>query len=334
MKDTQRVTIGISTHNRIELLKKTLPTIQNQSYDNIQIRISCHKCTDGTFEYLTNQKKDDSRLYFFRCEDDIFYYGLNEALVGGGDDFCAIGSDDDLYEQAWLEEMLKALLNAPSAGFAYCADDCIDSEGLLLKKGRMPFANHMKLARDSFHAELRHHFVRGPGVLMRSEVFRRAGMIYPEYIYGDPFLFIGMTRLARAVYVPQILYHYRVHSRSMTNNNMIDIVDNTRKLMRTYNLALEHYNLTAEESIDFLEALWRGFFVSVPYADDAVIRDIITEYEPIWRGVKNAKIKSMLKLGSYYPFLMKLVVKLFKKVAAKSERSSNSRILGGPPVIW
>lgn len=63
-----KVSIYISTHNRLDRLKRAIQSVLSQSYDNIEILVCDDASQDGTQEYMTSLCSEDCRVRYFRNE--------------------------------------------------------------------------------------------------------------------------------------------------------------------------------------------------------------------------------------------------------------------------
>lgn len=59
------VTVYIPTFNRVELLKRAVESVRQQTYQNLEIIIVDDCSKDGTHEYLEDISKQDLRIRYF-----------------------------------------------------------------------------------------------------------------------------------------------------------------------------------------------------------------------------------------------------------------------------
>ena len=65
--DNITFSVIIPTYNRIEILKKTIVSVQKQTIKNIEILVCDDGSTDKTCEIVTNISKKDSRVKYINC---------------------------------------------------------------------------------------------------------------------------------------------------------------------------------------------------------------------------------------------------------------------------
>lgn len=112
------MTVGIPTYNRPEGLANTLARITSQSYANLEILVSdnCSPDENAVRAVVDPWLKRDPRIRFHRQPTNLgsignFFYLVQEAK---GEYFCWAADDDDV-EPTYIETLVRALQNAPSA---------------------------------------------------------------------------------------------------------------------------------------------------------------------------------------------------------------------------
>ena len=121
------ISVGIATFNRLEMLKKALNSVMNQTYKDIEILIADNHSTDGTEEYCLECAKKDKRIKYFRHEKNIGMYEngiflLNQIKTEYYLSLC----DDDWVSDNFIEETIKHLQNSKVA--------CMSSDIILYDK--------------------------------------------------------------------------------------------------------------------------------------------------------------------------------------------------------
>lgn len=91
------VTVYIPTFNRVELLKRAVESVRQQTYSNLEIIIVDDCSKDGTHEYLEEITKQDSRIrYFIKEKNSGACVSRNIAIENANGEFIT-GLDDDDY---------------------------------------------------------------------------------------------------------------------------------------------------------------------------------------------------------------------------------------------
>jgi glycosyltransferase involved in cell wall biosynthesis len=106
-KEQPLVTIITPTYNSQKRLKRSIESVLNQSYENIEYIIIDGASTDGTVAIL---KEYDNQIDYWISEPDGgIYEALNKGLSVAKGEYVAILNGDDFYEHFAVEESIKAI---------------------------------------------------------------------------------------------------------------------------------------------------------------------------------------------------------------------------------
>lgn len=101
------VTVYIPTFNRVELLKRAVDSVRNQTYKNLEIIIVDDCSKDGTHEYLENISKKDSRIrYFIKEKNSGACVSRNIAIENAKGEFITGLDDDDYFEGGRIKKFI------------------------------------------------------------------------------------------------------------------------------------------------------------------------------------------------------------------------------------
>lgn len=102
------VTVYISTYNRVDLLKRAVESVRNQTYENLEIIIVDDCSTDNTHQYLSKIIKLDNRVkYFIKDENSGACVSRNIAIKNATGDYITGLDDDDYFLEDRIEFFLK-----------------------------------------------------------------------------------------------------------------------------------------------------------------------------------------------------------------------------------
>lgn len=92
------ISIYIPTHNRIELLKKAINSVLEQTYTNWELIVVNDASTDNTEEYLKKISSSDSRIRYFTNETPKgACYSRNIAIKNSSGKYITGLDDDDVF---------------------------------------------------------------------------------------------------------------------------------------------------------------------------------------------------------------------------------------------
>ncbi|KIS03520.1 glycosyltransferase [Paucilactobacillus wasatchensis] len=111
----------VVTYNKIELLKKCLSCLNQQTFPFAHIIVVDNASTDGSQDYLRQMEKQDERLMPIFLEHNIggaggFNAGLKQ-FADTNDDFVVVLDDDSLLEIGCVKEFILATEKFPKFGF-------------------------------------------------------------------------------------------------------------------------------------------------------------------------------------------------------------------------
>ena len=129
------VSIGIPTYNRPDGLRKTLECMANQSYANLEIIVS-DNCSPGdeTRKAVEQFMKNDNRIQYYRQEENkgpVFNFKF--VLEKSTGQYFMWASDDDLWENNFIETGVRTLTENTFYQAWFCAIDNIDSLNRAIK---------------------------------------------------------------------------------------------------------------------------------------------------------------------------------------------------------
>ena len=113
---TPLVSVYMPTKNRINLLKKALKSVLEQSYPNIELLIVDDGSTDGTFTYLTELMHSMPQLRAFRHEKSIGACAARNLAIKHAKGVFITGLDDD---DLFLPDRISSLVSAYDDIYAF-----------------------------------------------------------------------------------------------------------------------------------------------------------------------------------------------------------------------
>lgn len=114
------ISIYIPTHNRIELLRKAVNSILEQTYTNWELIIVNDASTDNTEEYLKKISSSDSRIRYFTNETPKgACYSRNIAIKNSSGKYITGLDDDDVF----TKERLQVFINNYDSTYSFLSSD-------------------------------------------------------------------------------------------------------------------------------------------------------------------------------------------------------------------
>lgn len=102
------VTVYIPTYNRVDLLKRAVESVRQQSYENLEIIIVDDCSTDTTHDYLRKVSIEDERIrYFLKEKNSGACVSRNIAIENAKGEFITGLDDDDYFSKDRIKNFLK-----------------------------------------------------------------------------------------------------------------------------------------------------------------------------------------------------------------------------------
>lgn len=129
-----KVTIGIPVYNGDRYITKTIFSILNQSYKNIEILVSDNASTDNTLNLLEEITKSEKRVRLLTSKINVdFSNNVNKIVSGSSTEFVSIFHADDIYENTIIEEEVLFLIDHPKCAGVFTLGKMINDEDKIIK---------------------------------------------------------------------------------------------------------------------------------------------------------------------------------------------------------
>lgn len=214
MARTPIVSVIVTTYNRADLLKETIDSIINQTYQNIELIIVSDASIDHTDEVVSTYQ--DPRINYIKLQKNT---GLpaktrNKGLTKAKGDYIAFCDDDDLWIPEKLEKQLKMIGSY---------DLCLTNRAYInLNKQVVPHRPLLIPRNLSLLSLLYTNFVTLSSVLIKKDTFTKHGIFNENPIFKaseDYELWARMlARGASFCACREELVLYRLHQSNISNN--------------------------------------------------------------------------------------------------------------------
>jgi glycosyltransferase involved in cell wall biosynthesis len=202
-----KVSIVLPTFSQSHYLVEAIQAILLQTYSNFELIIVNDGFTDATAGMLAII--DHPKIKIITQENQGLPSALNSGFAVASGEYWTWTSTDNIVTAIWLEELVAALDNSPKeVAYAFSYYAAIDDSGHILFVNRdQRFDIATLLMRHTGNASF----------LYRSELAKNVGNYDTTLSHAeDVDMWIRMAEFTRAVQVESILYYYRLHSHSMT----------------------------------------------------------------------------------------------------------------------
>ena len=240
----RKVSVCISTYNRIELLKLAIESVLNQTYSNWELIVCDDGSTDGTSDYMSQLENNNNQIRYIRHLNNI---GKSNNMRSGfeaakGKYFVKF-DDDDILLPNFLEVTVSLLDKYPEIDFIGAdhwvidinnhrdeswSDRCSVQFGRKnLKAGIVDDLLKVVFVDQSFYIG---------ATLFRSHSLREINYMRENLqSCEDNDLFVRLALANKtAYYLPQRLMEYRFHAEQKQRNKAIAHLDSHIKYLSFY----------------------------------------------------------------------------------------------------
>lgn len=118
----------ITTHGRLNLLKKAINSVRKQTYSKIEIIVVDDCSEDGTQDWARTEN-DFTYIYIPKNESKGGNYARNRGIYNSNGEYIAFLDDDDTWETTKIEKQVELLENNSKLGFVYCGYNICYEDG-------------------------------------------------------------------------------------------------------------------------------------------------------------------------------------------------------------
>ena len=236
LKSTKKplVSVIIPVYNGESVIQRTVESILNQSYRNIEVIISDDASTDNSKEIIESYKRKDDRIktLFFEKNNNICYSG-NACVHEANGKYIAVAGHDDVWEKDKLEKQIMFLEEHPMYGVCFTWADIIDEDDHVNNTEWIGLYHRFTSSNRDANSWIRKLFFQGnffcaPSACIRKKVIDKVGF----YRYGlvqlqDYYLWMKIL-LETPIYIIQekLTLYRRFHS---SGKNLSEINLNTQR---------------------------------------------------------------------------------------------------------
>lgn len=202
------VSIVTPSYNQDRYLTKTIESVLNQSYPNIEYIIIDGGSQDNSVDII--KKYQDQITYWISKPDRGQTDAINKGFSRATGDVYAWLNSDDTYEEEAVAEAVSFLQSHPDIGLVYGDANFINSDGRVIGKFNAKQTNYNRLRRGGVYIPQQASFWRG-------ELWQKVGPLDPQYYFAmDYDLWIRLARITELRYIPKLWANFRLHEDTKT----------------------------------------------------------------------------------------------------------------------
>lgn len=238
MENKPLVTVYIPTYNRVELLKRAVESVRNQTYQNLEIIIVDDCSQDATAEYLKEISKEDSRIrYFIKEKNSGACASRNIAINNAQGEYITGLDDDDIFLPGRVALFLKySKKYNMNKTVLFSGSGHLDKKVTLKNKIRLLLEKRKVTQKDL----LFRNFI-GNQVFVKTNLLISIGGFDESFeMWQDFDCWYRLLKNNNAQLVPYITYLLDIE-------HGYERITDQKKLQRTYSKFCNKHNLSLEE---------------------------------------------------------------------------------------
>lgn len=206
--DPPRVSIITPSYQQAAFVEKTIQSVLNQDYPNLEYIVVDGGSTDGSVEII--QKYADRLAWWVSARDHGQAEAINKGFARAKGEIIAWINSDDLYTPGAVAQAVEALRQNPQAGFAFGNVRVVDADERVL--------NELHYGNWGLRELMSFHIIGQPAVFMRRSALPADGFLDPTYHFLlDHQLWLRIALHSPIVYIPQLWAeaHYHEGAKNM-----------------------------------------------------------------------------------------------------------------------
>ncbi|MBD5537238.1 MAG: glycosyltransferase [Lachnospiraceae bacterium] len=214
----KKVSIVLPVYNGEEHLAEAITSVLSQTYENMELIIVDDCSTDGTPQIISNFVEKDNRVKAIRNKvNQKLPRSLNIGFGLAEGELLTWTSDDNRYKEDAVEKMSDYLEHHPEIGMVYCDYTIIDENGIEREKKCLDEPERLLWGNTV-----------GACFLYTKEVAQKVGSYDSEMFLAEDYdYWIRIYKEGPIVHLPENLYYYRRHSKSLTTTRLEEIKHQT-----------------------------------------------------------------------------------------------------------
>lgn len=222
-----KVSVVTPSLNQGKYIERTILSVLNQDYPNIEYIVMDGGSTDGTLDIL---KRYEGRLTWISEPDKGQSHAINEGWKMSSGDILAYLNSDDTYKPGAVFCAVEYLMKNQNVMMVYSGIDVIDHEDKLIRFFQAPEFDVDRLIKDC------NYFLPQQGVFFRKNILEKVGYLDESLHFKmdrEFYIRVGMHGEVRRL--PRCLANGRIHAEAKQN------IRNEDKIWKEFILIRKQY---------------------------------------------------------------------------------------------
>jgi alpha-1,3-rhamnosyltransferase len=219
------ITIGIPNYNYAHYIIEAIESAVNQDYSNIELIIVDDSSTDNSVEVIEKwieNYKGSVPVKLIKNKNNLGLSGTCNVILknASGKYYQTLDADDKIFLNK-ISQQVEILNLNENAALIYSNVCVIDEKGTMSGKDYLERINYKEKEMPQgniFEQLFDFNFIPLPSVLINTQLAREVGGYDDNMQVQDYYLWLKLAEKFPVIYLPAKTALYRVHSKSMSNN--------------------------------------------------------------------------------------------------------------------
>ena len=272
------VSIGLPAFKSL-YFEKALKSILNQSYTNIEV-IVVNDASPDDFDSILEKYTDDKRVRYYKNSINLGATSLvsnwNKCVGLAKGEFFVLASDDDIYHEDFLSEMLKLSYKYPEVHLFHARVALIDKADKIFDLS--PLCPEYESCFDFVWHRIRNYRSQyAPDFMCRTETLQSVGgfVDFPSAWCSDDATWFMIAKQHGVAYSHRILFYFRYSGINITSGGHVEDKIKANYLFEKW---LSSFLKNISEPLISIESLRNQIKITIEQRNS-----ILLSSEPYWK---------------------------------------------------
>jgi glycosyltransferase involved in cell wall biosynthesis len=257
MKLEHLVSVVIPTYNRENLIKRSIQSVINGDYKNIEVIVVDDYSTDNTYQIVSALQKKDSRIRYIKLDKRSGAQAArNRGIIEATGEFIAFLDSDDAWESNKLATQMEILKSANYNPYIVIHSNCFCYDEATGKKWiwNLPITEG-----KCYELLLKRPSPVFPAILTSKIALFEIGLLDENIIaYQEWDTSIRLSEICEFVHIQKPLFTYHLHSGETISKDVIkdiqgyfQIVEKNKFVLKEKGYLCGHIKILIDKLIEF-----------------------------------------------------------------------------------
>jgi glycosyltransferase involved in cell wall biosynthesis len=213
-----KISIITPSYNQGKYIERTIKSVLNQNYPNLEYIVMDGGSTDNTISIL---KKYSHKIIWQSKKDDGQGGAINQGFKKATGEILSYLNSDDTLEPGALEIVAQKYLDNPQLGWFVGKCRIINEKDMEIRKFITVYKNYW-LSHYHRYGLLVLNFISQPAVFITNAVYKKTGEFNPkEYFEIDYDYWLRLSKKYSPIIIDYYLANFRAHKASRTSSDTL-----------------------------------------------------------------------------------------------------------------